>query len=404
MANVTVIGLGKLGACLAAVLSSSGHTVLGVDTSELTVALVDSGVAPVKEPGLQELMDAAPFRAFTDYRKALVGADVAFIVVPTPSRPDGGFDDSLVREAVAMAAQDVPIVVVCSTVMPGTCADIAKSLPKGVELIYSPEFIALGTVIHDMKNPDLVLVGFRPGGEDAAHEVAHILSSISQSEFLFFGMPWTDAELAKIAVNAYVTMKISFANNLAAICEGYEGTNAARISYAIGHDTRIGEKYLKPGTAFGGPCFPRDSRAYRRAATKAGKTAWLAVETDLENVREIVRALDWCPTSGPVAILGLSYKPGTHITEESAGTRLARALLDRGQPVYTYDPEATDTISTDYGETIPLDHVDDANNCAAVCVMTAWPEFAAFDARVPTRDCWGIVPRNALVHVVGEGR
>lgn len=404
MANCAVIGLGKLGACLAAVLSSSGHKVLGVDTNQVTVALVNSSVAPVKEPGLQALMDAAPYRASTEPRVALVGADMAFIVLPTPSRYDGSFDDTLVREAVLQAAYDCKIIVVCSTVMPGTCARIAAELPDGVELFYSPEFIALGTVIRDMKNPDLVLIGSNGGDSAAADYVSKILRSIFDSYKYIAHMPWTDAELAKIAVNAYVTMKISFANNLAAICEGYNGASAARITEAIGTDTRIGHKYLNPGTAFGGPCFPRDSRAFRRAAAVAGKTAWLSVETDLENVREIVRLLQWCPTGGPIAILGLTYKAGTSIVEESAGTRLAKALLDRGQPVYTYDPMVQATVESDFGTSVSLEHLDDANNCIAVCVTTAAPEFADFDARVPTRDCWGVVPENEFVIRVGEGR
>lgn len=418
MANCTVIGLGKLGACLAAVLSDAGHTVCGVDLNPVVVDQIKRGVAPVHEPGLQMLMDAAPFQAFTDYPSALIGSDIAFVVVPTPSLPDGGFDDTLVRDAVAKVAAEIyhtgpTVVVVCSTVMPGTCNAIAETLPSEISLVYSPEFIAIGSVIDDMRNPDLVLIGTGDDGSitrDSRDEYGEFIT-MSVLEKTWRNQPHvallsrTEAELAKIAVNSYVTMKISFANELAAICEAHEGVSARTITAAIGHDSRIGGKYLNPGTAFGGPCFPRDSKAYRAAARMAGVRGLLAIATDGVNTTVIERSYARAQEHpGPVAILGTSYKPGTHVIEQSAGVRLARRLLDTGRTVYTYDPGNNAVISTDYGATtIPLDDMDDANLCACVFVMTPWSLFEQFDARVPTQDCWGIVPLNDNVSVVGEG-
>lgn len=413
MANCAVIGLGKLGACLAAVLSDAGHTVCGVDINPTTVELLNAGRAPVLEPGLQELLDRAPFGCTTRYPEALIGADIAFIVLPTPSTDDDRFDDTLVRQAVDRVAAEIyhtgpTVVVICSTVMPGTCADIAKSLPSEMQLVYSPEFIALGSVIRDMKNPDLVLIGTEEeDGEYGSFIASSVLEKVWESTPQVAEMPWTDAEIAKLAVNAYVTMKISFANSLAAICEGYPGASALRVSRAIGADSRIGKKYLAPGTSFGGPCFPRDSRAYRAAARDAGTDAGLALETDMENTRTLLRSLEWCPPKGPIAILGMTYKANSHVTEESAGMRLAESLLHKGHQVYTYDPSdkhaGAMVMMIGDQRTIPLAHLDDANQCAAVCVMTPWDEFATFDARVPTRDCWGIVPKNEFVKRVGEG-
>lgn len=406
MAKCSVIGLGKLGTCLAAVLSDAGHKVLGVDVDPAVVDAVNHGVAPVSEPGLQELIDAAPFRAFTDYPSALVGSDIAFIVLPTPSRDDGSFDDTLVREAVAKVAAEIyhtgpTVIVICSTVMPGTCETIAPTLPAEMALVYSPEFIAIGSVIRDMRNPDLVLIGTEmEDGEYGNFITESVLEKVWENRPVIAELPWTDAELAKIAVNAYVTMKISFANELTDICGGYPGVSARRVCGAIGNDSRIGHKYLKPGTAFGGPCFPRDGRAFANAADRVDSDARLARATDQVNDDVIRRMMCWIEQqdAGTVAILGLTYKPLTCVTEESAGVRLAEALFAARCAVYAYDP-------TFKGESnlALLDAMDDANLCDVVLVLTPWNEFRTFDARRPTYDPWSIVPKNEHVHRPGEG-
>lgn len=406
MANVCVIGLGKLGACLAAVLSNAGHNVVGVDTNDVVVTLLSSGVAPVQEPGLQELIDSHPFKVTQNYREGLIGSDIAFIVVPTPSLADGSFDDRFVREAMKQISAEVKsgpkVAVVCSTVMPGTCRAITMNMPSQLSLVYSPEFIAIGSVIHDMRNPDLVLIGHED--EDAAKAVEDVLARVWSSTPQVRKMSFVNAELAKLAVNSYVTMKISFANELAAICEDYRYADARVVLDAIGQDTRIGPKYLKPGTAFGGPCFPRDNRAYRSAANVAGVNGTLARATDMVNVTTLQRAIDFVGDRERVAILGLSYKTGTGLSEASAGLLLARSLLEEGKEVWTYDPKNSDIIFSPSGKhTNALSMADEANGMDVVLVMTPWDAFRNFKAAVPTYDCWGITQPSEQRRVVGVG-
>lgn len=405
MAHCAVIGLGKLGSCLAAVLASAGHDVRGVDTNVELVRDLNDGFAPVPEPGLQELIAETRFKCFSEYAPALKGADIAFIVLPTPSLEDGRFDDTLVREAVAKVNDEIyndgpTVVVVCSTVMPGTCAGIAETLAAELHLVYSPEFIALGSVIADMRNPDLILIGHDADEDGYGPFVAQtVLESIIDSHCEVHLMPWTDAEIAKLAINAYITMKISYANELTDICDGYEGVSARVVCSAVGADTRIGHKYLKPGTAFGGPCFPRDGRAFAAAADAVDSNARLARATDAVNMDVLQRAFEWAEgqDAGTVAILGLTYKPKTYVTEESAGVRLAEMFFASGISVYGYDP-----TFKGQGNLAILDNMDDANLCDVVLVLTPWREFAGFDARRPTYDPWAIVMENEHVYRPGE--
>jgi UDPglucose 6-dehydrogenase len=423
--HIAVIGLGKLGSPLAAVIAAKGHTVVGADLNPVVVQLINAGQPPVDEPGLGELLAQAQGRltATQVVAEAVGAADISFIVVPTPSQEDGSFLNDMVVDAVTAvgtARRSQPgrhVVVVTSTVMPGSSAgpiraalEQASGMVVGADigLCYSPEFIALGSVIHDILNADLVLIG--ESDPTSGQVLEEVLSGLVERDAPVMRMNLVNAEVAKLAINTFVTTKISYANMLAEICEQLPEADAGVVCAAVGLDSRIGNKYLQPATPFGGPCFPRDNRALSRLADSAGAGADIADATQLINIRQVDR-LAAALTEGlkppaRVAILGLAYKPGTSVAEASAGVDLARRLSDRGYQVAVYDPEAIDATRRILGERV--EYADTAakaiHGAGAIAITTAWDEFRRLDpgllgpaAKKPLiLDCWRLLGDNAF--------
>src|SRR6266478_3868811 len=270
LSSVSVIGLGKLGTPMAVCFAARGFTVHAVDLNPQKVDAISRGVPPVHEPGLAELLADCRERitATKDIESAVIASDVTFIVVATPSEADGGFSlryavpscESIGRALRTKSAYH--LVVVTSTVMPGSMGGPIKSALEsasgkqcGVDfgLCYNPEFIALGSVIHDMLHPDLVLIGEfdRKSGDI----LVNLYDSLCESRPTIARMNFVNAELTKLSVNTFVTTKISYANMLAQVCEKLPGADVEAVTRAIGLDTRIGGKYLKGALGYGGPCF-----------------------------------------------------------------------------------------------------------------------------------------------------
>jgi UDPglucose 6-dehydrogenase len=429
--RIALVGLGKLGAPQAAVLASKGNDVLGIDVNPAAVQLLNEGRAPVQEPGLQELVSASRDRlsATTDLAAAADG-DVTILLVPTPSDERGAFSNEYVLAAIeqvgrALASKDeYHVVVIGSTVMPGSSdGEIratlerasGRSVGESLGLCYSPEFIALGNVIRNMLEPDMVLVG--ESDPRAGAVVEELFRGVCENNPPFRRMSLVNAELTKIAVNTYVTMKISYANALADICERLPDADVDVVTDALGLDTRIGAKYLRGAIAYGGPCFPRDNKAFATLARDLGARALLAEATDAINVVQtdrLARIVQSQLRDGQaVGILGLAYKPDTGVIDESAGLALARILGEAGYEILAYDPLATDTAVA------ALDGL--AHGCGSagevldradlVVITTAWPEFAqlAVDPRRDSEppvviDCWNVLPETEGLEVLRLGR
>ncbi len=413
--HLAVIGLGKLGCPMAALLAAVGHDVVGADLSEAVVAAVNEGRAPVDETGLADLMtQAAPrLRATSSVEEAAEDAEVAFCIVPTPSLADDSFDTSGAESAFtaigsgfARKGRDRRVAVLTSTVLPGaTQLRIKPALEKGsgmavgpdLGLCYSPEFIALGTVLENMRHPDMVLMG--SSQKWAAEKAAHVIKTVADDDVPVAFMSIDEAEMTKISVNGFITTKISYANMIAEICERLPGADAAVVTSAVGLDSRIGQKYLRPGAPYGGPCFPRDNAAFRALAHSLGVEADLAIATDRINRRQtrllVERIINQAGKEARVAILGLTYKPFTPVTEEGFGALLARELLSEGLSVSAYDPRAIvelDGVHRTGSAEACIAHVD------VVVVATPWPEFAEIkhvDSEL-LFDYWRIIPKSAL--------
>jgi UDPglucose 6-dehydrogenase len=380
MSTVSVVGLGKLGSCMAACIASKGHTVIGVDLSLSTIALVNSGQPPVVEPSLNARMREARARltATDDYDEAIGKSEITFVVVPTPSENCGAFSLRCVREAAVRIGRALKkkstyhLVVLTSTVLPGSSEygvlpalerESGKRCGEDFGFCYGPEFIALGSVIRDFLNPDFVLVG--ESDKRAGDLLAGLYQNVCENQPPIARMSLINAELTKISINTFVTMKITFANMLAAMCEQLPGGDIDQVTAGLGLDSRIGPRYLKGALGYGGPCFPRDNLALAYLARELGQTAPLAEATDEYN-RTIVDRLVGMITShakhgSVIAVLGLAYKPDTGVVEESQGLQLAERLAAKGLHVMVYDPLATENARQILGKAV--DYAGSVEEC-----------------------------------------
>ncbi len=398
--NISSIGLGKLGLCSAACFAGKGHHVVGVDSDARHVEALNDGRCPIDEPGLSALLDSGRQRMefTTDCGYAVQNSDITLITVPTPSNPDGRFSNAYVETVLdrigpaLKAKKTFHVVGLVSTVMPGTCEHVfkptlekltGKTCGRDFGFIYNPEFVALGSVVRDFLHPDVLLIG--ASDERSARLAEELYASVVESRPYCATMNLTNAEITKLGLNCYVTMKISFANELAAVCERIPGADVDVTTAAIGADSRVGRKYLKGGLGFGGPCFPRDNLAFQRCAEDAGVQVHLSPNVVKVNAAVVDRLLamiaERAGSGSTVALLGLSYKPGTHVVEESQPVVLAERLLEAGYVVRMHDPKAAAGVSeTLQGRGVYCDDPYDAASGASVVVMlTSWPEYERLD-------------------------
>jgi UDPglucose 6-dehydrogenase len=415
--SVSVIGMGKLGAPMVAAIAARGVRAVGVDTDLAKVEAIGRGLPPVFEPRLAETLILAQGRltATQSIEDAVRDTDITFIVVATPADADGTFSLRYalpVCEAIgrALAAKrGYHLVAMTSTVMPeSTGGPVRQTLERasgkraGVDfgLCYSPEFIALGSVIRDFLNPDFLLIGESDPRSGAALE--SLYRTVCENRPPVARMNLVNAEIAKLAVNTYVTTKISFANMLARLCEKVPEANVDVVTGAIGLDSRIGGKYLKGAISYGGPCFPRDNVALIALADRVGASSDLPRATHDFNRAQIHRLADVVQQhlgAGEAAgILGLTYKPNTDVTEEAAGLLLAQELSKRKVRTIAFDPEGHARAAGTLGSEVQL--AKSAEECIAqsgvVVLATPWPEFLAIPAERWARsgsprvviDCW----------------
>lgn len=388
--NVAVIGLGKLGACIAAVFASKGHNVIGADICADNVEKINAGKSPVSEPGLSDLVkqNSARLRASMNIADTVRDCEITFVIVPTPSDENGGFSLSICKDAMAevgrglAASSRYQVVVLTSTVLPGSVrysllpileATSGKTCGVDFGVCYSPALIALGNVINEYLNPDFVMIG--ASDVRAADVVEEFFKTIIPTGTPQQRMTLENAELSKIALNTFVTMKITFANMLAALCEKIPGGDVDVVSDTIGLDKRIGRRYLTGGLSFGGPCFPRDNAALSYFSDQLGVESQLPKATESSNsefVREFVHRLQpLFAKHDKVAVLGLAYKPNTSCIDASPGIGLANEFCRMGAKVFAYDPLANEMDLNSLDEQVII--TDDLKEClggASIVLIT----------------------------------
>ncbi|MFD6250697.1 UDP-glucose dehydrogenase family protein [Streptomyces roseolus] len=401
--KITVIGTGYLGATHAAAMAEMGFEVLGLDVVPEKVELLASGRVPMFEPGLEELLrkhvagiegSTGRLRFTTSWEEVGAFGDVHFVCVNTPQKHgEYGCDMSYVDAAfasLAAVARAGSLAVGKSTVPVGSAERLAGVLPEGVGLAWNPEFLREGFAVQDTLRPDRIVVGVP--GEDGgrAEKVLREVYAVPVAE----GSPFvvTDfptAELVKTAANSFLATKISFINAMAEICEA-AGGDVAKLAEAIGHDERIGDKFLRAGVGFGGGCLPKDIRAFMARAGELGVDQALTFlrEIDSINMRrrgqmvEMAReALGGDSFLGRrVAVLGATFKPDSDDVRDSPALNVAGQIHLQGGQVTVYDPKGMENArkvfpTLGYADSA-LEAVRDAD---VVLHLTEWREFRELD-------------------------
>ena len=361
--KIGVIGAGRLGICFALLCEQAGYDVLVSDVREDYVKNLRNKFISTNEPEVSKLLSTSPRLSATNSNsKVIRDCDIIYTLVATPSKRDGSYDVSAVWDVVqdikkVKKVQGKAFVVGCTT-NPGDCKEFQKELDKsGVDVFYNPEFIAQGTIINDLRTADMVLIGGKRN--ESYDQLCEIYNRIQETSPKISIMSTTAAELVKLAVNCFLTTKISYANMVGQVMalSGMED-EIPTVLGAIGDDSRIGRKYLGFGFGFGGPCLPRDNRAFASHAKKLGLDYNLGDTTDNFNnehatfLKEnfIYKNID----NLPFYFDYVSYKQGTDILTESQQYKLCIDLLDDGYTVYIDDNDAImDMITKDLSEKYP---------------------------------------------------
>lgn len=352
--KVSFVGLGKLGLPLACCLAEAGNEVLGVDKNEHVLDKLNSGELPFFEPGLKELWENSNHRifGFTDsYERAVRETDVTVILVNTQLGDDGYADDFVVSALTDIALnlkrcnKDYHLIVLSSTVLPGT---ITKKLIPLVEDVsgmkfgkdfgfsYVPDFVKLGSVIWDFKNPEFFLVGSN-NSRDLQLTVEMFKNIHDKESVPEHYISLEETEICKVSLNAYVVSKITFANFLGQLCDGIDNVNVHNVTKAIGNDKRISPYFFSSGTPYGGTCFPRDTWAFIKFAKDHGHEAKNLMFSEEVNHMVHNSIVEKTTEFDSIGILGVSFKPKSPVTIGSPSMSLINDWLNLDKKVYAYD-------------------------------------------------------------------
>lgn len=401
--NISVAGTGYVGLVAGVCFAEVGHTVTCVDVDEEKVKLMESGVSPIYEADLEELMRknyaAGRLHYTTDFKSAYKNTDAIFIGVGTPEQPDGSANLSYIAAVARQIAETVEqdcVVVVKSTVPIGTNDKVEQFIQDflvrdvHVEVASNPEFLAQGTAVRDTLQAARIIIGTE------SEYAEKVLKEIYEP----FGLPIVSvnrrsAEMIKYASNDFLALKISYMNDIANLCE-LSGANIEDVAKGMSFDERIGGKFLNAGIGYGGSCFPKDTKALQYLARQYGyelRTVTAAVDVNKEQkTRLFQKANDRFITFNrlKVAVLGLTFKPGTDDLREAPSLDNVALLLERGADIYAYDPVGAENFKQKYpeGENLngtityvssPKEALDGANVCF---IFTEWPQIRSVAPQV----------------------
>ncbi|MBI4329599.1 MAG: UDP-glucose/GDP-mannose dehydrogenase family protein [Chloroflexi bacterium] len=392
--RIAVIGAGHVGLVTGACLAEMGHTAVCVDNDQEKVSALQRGQVGIYEPGLPELVGkhlGTRQLSFTDQiAKGILGSDVVFICVGTPSLSNGAPDmtqvEAVSRE-IARHLDGYKVVAEKSTVPVNTSARVEKTLrrhaPRGIEFDVAsvPEFLREGTAIRDFLHPDRVVLGVQsPRAEALLRRLFEPLGA----PVLVTDIP--SAEIIKHASNSFLALKISYINAVAALCESV-GADVVKVAEGMGLDPRIGRAYLNAGVGYGGSCFPKDVAAFVQMAEETGDNFGLLKEVariNQEQPRRLVKKLRdalWVLRGKTVGVLGLSYKPDTDDLRNAPALEVIALLQEEGAIVQVYDPVAVPAARHLLGESVR--YCDDpyaaAQGADALLLITEWSEFRSLD-------------------------
>lgn len=383
--SITVIGTGYVGMACAISLSEQGFVVTGHDSNSERILALQQGVAPYKEDDLEEAL-AEQLRVgrlsfTTNVFPAVHAADAIIICVNTPTSQSGHADlrdlDTVVAQLQQCDLSDHVFVAVRSTVPPGTSDGVARALQGRAHVVMTPEFLREGHALSDTRNPSRNIIGAE--SVELAGRYARMLKLDDAPTVLTTRV---NAELAKLAANSFLAMKITFANEVANLTEAFGG-DARDVLQGIGLDSRIGSAFLQPGIGFGGPCFTKDLKSYRAVAEQRQTASELVCATLAANAHQPLRVVDKLEQElgglrgALIGVWGLTFKAGTDDVRYSLAQDIIDELGTRGAQVRVYDPKAVRAPLPQFVQR--LDSALEAARADALLVLTEWPEFAMVD-------------------------
>ena len=396
MMNVAVVGTGYVGLVAGTCFAELGHRVVCVDNDQNKLATLRAGKLPIYEPGLEEMVPKNVQRgrlSFTDdLKKAVRDSEVVFIAVGTPPGEDGSADLRYViavADQIAEALNGFKVVVMKSTVPIGTCdkvrAIIASKSKEPFAVVSNPEFLREGVAVPDFMRPDRIVVG--ASDDRAVETMRRLYRPLTADGAKFLLMDVRSSEMTKYASNSMLATRISFMNEIAALCEKV-GADVENVRRGMGSDARIGPHFLKSGVGYGGSCFPKDVAALLKTAEEYTTPLRILAATTAANEAQKVRLVEILEldfgkslVGKRIALWGLAFKPQTDDMREAPSVPLARALVAAGAEVIAYDPAARHTAHQILGDTIryaddPYQAIEGAD---ALCLITEWSEFTAPD-------------------------
>lgn len=397
--KIAVIGTGYVGLVSGVCFSDFGHDVVCVDNAPEKIALLESGAVPIYEPGLEELMaknvESGRLTFTMDLAEAIAGAEAVFIAVGTPTRRGDGHADltyvMAVAEEIARAAKHYTVIVTKSTVPVGTNRLVKQVVRKAnpdldFDVASNPEFLREGAAIDDFMHPDRVVIGAQT--ERAAEVMADVYRPLFLRDFPIVTTDLESAEMIKYAANAFLATKVTFINEIAALCES-TGADIKQVSKGMGLDGRIGNKFLHAGPGYGGSCFPKDTKALARIGQEHAvpmqiTEAVIKVNDEVKR-RMIDKLLDLCGGSfngQTIAVLGVTFKPNTDDMRDAPSLTIIPALVGGGAKVRVTDPqghqEGEDLLP---GVNWVEDAYKAARNADLVVILTEWNEFRGLDLK-----------------------
>ena len=398
MRHIAIIGTGYVGLVSGSGISDFGHKVICADIDGEKIKMLQAGKMPIYEPGLDELIDrnvkAERLSFSTDVGKTIRDSEVIFISVSTPQSENGEADISAVKAVAKIIGKNLnerKVICTKSTVPIGTGKIVSeiinenKSTETEFEYVSNPEFLREGSAVKDFLWPDRVVIGAE--SEWAFEIMEDVYRSLYINETPIVHTTVETAELIKYASNAFLSLKISYINEISALCEKV-GADVHVVAKAMGSDGRISPKFLHPGPGFGGSCFPKDTSALVSMAQNKNvpmRTIQAAIETNAHQKKRMVKKLQALTGdfSGlTIGILGLAFKSKTDDVRESASLEMVGSLLKAGAKVKAYDPEANTNFSEFYPQITYCKTWEEAvKDTDAVAVMTEWNEFRTMDAK-----------------------
>ncbi len=391
--KICMVGTGYVGLVSGAGFAETGNEVVCADIDEDKIQQLKQGVTPIFEPGLDELVERnvaqGRLRFTSDVTSAVKDAQAIFVAVGTPQRADGAADLSAVDAVAQTVAEHAgrECVLVCKSTVPvGTNARVRRLVAEAkvkVHVASNPEFLKEGAAVGDFLRPDRIVVGVDEDDKFAHDVMTRLYHPLCLDKDRMVWMDPASAEMTKYVANTMLAMRISFMNEVAALCEKV-GADIHKVRHGVGSDERIGSKFLYAGPGYGGSCFPKDVKALVHTARDHGLELDLAVATDKVNQRQkglLFRKLkahfDGDLRGKRVCIWGLAFKPRTDDLRESAAITLIDSLLADGAIVQAHDPEAAENARSLYGERIQLfeDAYEGAANAESLVLLTEWRQY-----------------------------